>query len=111
MQKRKNSSGSDSYSNFDTKRARHSAELSNSDLLQLLDTSSLFDLNSISVRFDEIAEALLQSFTLVITSYCGGDERETCFKILELEFYLWKVGCHEDPFTHGSEEQILTGQW
>ena len=33
------------------------------------------------------------------------------FAILELEFYLYKTGCHEDPFTHGTEEQRLSGRW
>ncbi|KAF5358658.1 hypothetical protein D9758_007720 [Tetrapyrgos nigripes] len=104
MPKRKNSS--DSNKN-DAKRGKSSPEL---DLQELLDISSLSDLEGISVRFDKIAEALLQTFMLVLTTYRGG-ETDTCFRILELEFYLWKPQCHEDPFTHGSEEQRSSGQW
>jgi hypothetical protein len=28
-----------------------------------------------------------------------------------MEFYLQKAKCHEDPFTHGSEEQKVSGRW
>ncbi|THU86181.1 hypothetical protein K435DRAFT_590386, partial [Dendrothele bispora CBS 962.96] len=79
-------------------------------LLQLLDLTLLSDSDSISRRFNDIADLLLRKFELVVKSY-HENQRETCYKILELEFYLWKTGCHEDPFTHGSEEQRLSGQW
>lgn len=39
------------------------------------------------------------------------DRQEFAFEILELEFYLWKYEIHEDPFTHGSEEQKRSGKW
>ena len=76
-------------------------------LPQLLDFSTLNDISAISDRFDEIGNALLHDHTLVVQ--CG--EMETEFKILELEFYLQKHKCHEDPFTHGSEEQKICGRW
>ena len=33
------------------------------------------------------------------------------YDILEIEFYLLKEGCHEDPYTHGAEEQRSSGRW
>lgn len=33
------------------------------------------------------------------------------YEILEIEFYLFKAGFHEDAFTHGNEEQRIPGQW
>jgi hypothetical protein len=77
------------------------------DLEKLLDLSSLSDGLDISNRFGDIANALLCDFSLSLT--CG--EAATELEILELEFYLQKSGCHEDPFTHGSEEQKRSGRW
>jgi hypothetical protein len=76
-------------------------------LAQLLDFSTLENISAISDRFDQVASDLLHDYILVVG--CGGVETE--FKILELEFYLQKHGCHEDPFTHGSEEQEICGRW
>lgn len=76
-------------------------------LQQLLDLSALNHLSDITERFDQVGRALLHDFHLVIQH---GDV-ETSFKILELEFYLQKAECHEDPFTHGSEEQKVSGRW
>ena len=76
-------------------------------LQELLDFSSLMDASSIAQRFDQVGNALLHDYLLVVR--CGDIETE--FKILELEFYLQKAGCHEDPFTHGSEEQKVSGRW
>jgi hypothetical protein len=78
-------------------------------LAQLLDFSapSLENISAISDRFDQVANDLLHGYILVVR--CGGVETE--FRILELEFYLQKHGCHEDPFTHGSEEQEISGRW
>jgi ATP-dependent exoDNAse (exonuclease V) beta subunit len=77
------------------------------DLLQLLDFSALDKPSDISDRFDRVANALLHNYVLVVR--CGKVETE--FRILELEFYLQKSECHEDPFTHGSEEQKICGRW
>ncbi|EMD40266.1 hypothetical protein CERSUDRAFT_148142 [Gelatoporia subvermispora B] len=62
---------------------------------------------AIHERFDEIATMLLQNFRLVINN----SNIRSQYDILELEFYLRKPDCHEDPFTHCSEEQRCCGQW
>ena len=36
---------------------------------------------------------------------------KTSYELLEIEFYMQYEGIHEDPFTHGSEEQKHSGQW
>jgi hypothetical protein len=76
-------------------------------LQQLLDLSQLSTDAAIARRFDAIAHALLQDFSLVVTR--GGAATE--LEILELECYLHKEGVHEDPFTHESEEGRRGGQW
>lgn len=82
-------------------------------LLQLLDFSSLQNVADIAVRFDQISHALIHDFRLVVGRGHGeGNHKiETEMQILEMEFYLWKEGFHEDPFTHGSEEQKTSGKW
>jgi hypothetical protein len=76
-------------------------------LQELLDFSSLSQESAIVDRFDQVGSALLHDYFLVVRC----EEVETEFRILELEFYLQKANCHEDPFTHGSEEQKLSGRW
>ena len=76
-------------------------------LQQLLDFSHLSDEQCIKARFDVVANALLRDFHLVLRC----ENVETEFQILELEFYLQKAGCHEDPYTHGGEEQKICGRW
>lgn len=78
-----------------------------SNLHALLDFSSLNDESAISNRFDEIARVLIHEYHLVVSH--GGVE--TAFEIQEMEFYLQKGKCHEDPYTHGSEEQKISGRW
>ncbi|EKM60155.1 uncharacterized protein PHACADRAFT_206334 [Phanerochaete carnosa HHB-10118-sp] len=73
----------------------------------LLDLSSLTEHADLSVRFMDIAEILLNGVLLRLTA----NSATTDFEILELEFYLFKSGCHEDPFTHGTEEQRQSGKW
>ena len=75
--------------------------------------TSLAEVNS---RFDAIAQALLHDYRIVVVrnaseSSSNKVERKEEYQILELEFYLWKPGCHGDPFTHGSMEQKKSGQW
>ncbi|KAG6815397.1 hypothetical protein H0H93_009935, partial [Arthromyces matolae] len=72
-----------------------------------LDFSTLTTTSSIEERFSQIGRALLNDFHLVVRS----NDQETVFEILELEAYFRKDGCHEDPFTHGSEEQKICGRW
>jgi hypothetical protein len=76
-------------------------------LPQLLDFTTISALPEISNRFDEIAKALLQEYHIYVS--CNGTVTE--LEILECEFYLLKAGMHEDPFTHGSEEQRQSGRW
>ncbi|KAF9226976.1 hypothetical protein BS17DRAFT_697478, partial [Gyrodon lividus] len=73
----------------------------------LLDFSGLTSAEDIFSRFEEVAQELLCNSTLSIVR----NGTRTDLEILELEFYLQKSGCHEDPFTHGSVEQERTGQW
>lgn len=73
----------------------------------LLDLTSLDSQDSISARFDSLSRALLSEHYLSVVH----DSSQTDYEILELEFYLQKSGCHEDPFTHGSVEQEHSGQW
>jgi hypothetical protein len=58
-------------------------------------------------RFKHIAVTLLHEFHLVVVQH----DKEIEFEILEAEFYLLIDGCHEDPFTHCSEEQKISGNW
>ena len=60
-------------------------------------------------RFKHIAATLLHGFHLVIQH--DEDTKEIEFEILEAEFYLLIGGCYEDPFTHGHEDQKISGQW
>ncbi|KIM61469.1 hypothetical protein SCLCIDRAFT_1215919 [Scleroderma citrinum Foug A] len=72
-----------------------------------LDLSTLSSPEHISARFESIAHELLCTNILSIVH----NSVHTDYEILELEFYLQKAGCHEDPFTHGSREQERSGQW
>jgi hypothetical protein len=90
------------------------------ELKALLDLSTLTDTGHILARFDEIADVLLNQILLRLSVPPESGEADaqassasvvTDFAILELEFYLYKSGCHEDPFTHGTEEQRVSGRW
>ncbi|KAF4601509.1 hypothetical protein EYR40_004805 [Pleurotus pulmonarius] len=78
-------------------------------LYDLLDFTSieLSESSEVATRFDRIAKALLQEYHIELTNE-EGTTRE--YNILELEFYL-KADGHGDPFTHGSEEQKVSGNW
>ncbi|KAH7907525.1 hypothetical protein BJ138DRAFT_1137511 [Hygrophoropsis aurantiaca] len=89
------------------KRKREQGDKLSEKFWQLLDFSTLVSEDEISARFDVVANALLNDFYITIIN--GSTETE--YEILELEFYFQKSGCHEDPFTHGSEEQERSGQW
>jgi len=82
--------------------------LSLAEFAALLDFSSVETEQEIATRFDRLAKALLHEFRLVARR---SDGKETEFQVLEAEFYLQVEGCHEDPFTHGSEEQRVSGKW
>ena len=59
-------------------------------------------------RFQSIANLILCHYELIVGSSSGETRRYT---VLELEFYLWMPGLHEDPYTHGSEGQRRPAQW
>ncbi|KIK66690.1 hypothetical protein GYMLUDRAFT_55396 [Collybiopsis luxurians FD-317 M1] len=71
----------------------------------LLDFS---DQDNIETRANKIAEQIIHSLVLVLKSK---SEIVAVFEVLELEFYLWQVGVHEDPFTHRAVEQAESGKW
>jgi len=77
-------------------------------LREILDFSGVDSEQEISRRFERISTALLHEFRLVVRREQATDVE---FEILEAEFYLQIGGCHEDPFTHGNEEQRVSGRW
>lgn len=85
----------------------YDAQAPETPLISLLDLSALTTRDEISSRFDAIAREVLCNRVLTIVH----NGVYTDYEILELEFYLQKSGCHEDPFTHGSFEQEQSGQW
>ena len=78
------------------------------EFVQMLDFSSVTEEKEIADRMAQISRALLHDIRLVARTASG---RETEFQVLEAEFYLQIEGIHEDPFTHGSEEQKVSGRW
>lgn len=80
---------------------------SQASLSELLDFSALTSQSDIHGRFKELAEAMLCKHSLSLKH--GGKQTE--FDILEIEFYLQKSEYHEDPYTHGTEEQRFSGRW
>ncbi|KAL1944364.1 hypothetical protein VTO73DRAFT_3549 [Trametes versicolor] len=77
------------------------------DLPELLDFSALESQQDISARFELLASELLHNYRLEVTH----EKKIEHLEILELEFYLYKSGSHEDPFTHASAEQSQAGRW
>ncbi|KAF5376185.1 hypothetical protein D9757_009303 [Collybiopsis confluens] len=63
---------------------------------------------NLEARFDEIAEQLFQHLVISVKE---GSATVAVFEILELEFYFWNIGVHEDPFTHRAAEQAHSGNW
>ncbi|KAI0737800.1 hypothetical protein C8Q80DRAFT_305021 [Daedaleopsis nitida] len=77
------------------------------DLAALLDFCDVNGTDSITFRFIQIAYYLLHHHRIEIRTATDTERLE----ILEVEFYLYKAGSHEDPYTHGSVEQGCSGQW
>ena len=75
----------------------------------LLDFSLVDTEEEIAKRLDVISQTLLHGFRLVARHQESAKEVE--FQVMEAEFYLQIDGLHEDPFTHGSEEQKFSGRW
>ena len=84
-----------------------STKLSPVALRELLDFSTVSEEAELNARFKLLASTLLREYRLVVQSRVEKFE----YDILELEIYLYKSGCHEDPFTHRSEEQKESGKW
>lgn len=76
-------------------------------LPELLDFSALTSPDDVHKRFDNLAKTILNDHCIILSH--GGVQTE--FDILEIEFYLQKTGCHEDPYTHGADEQRFSGRW
>jgi len=104
------------------------------DLIKLLDLSAFFPRgqrsgelsndNSGSLRslFKRVSDVLVHDYRIVVWN--AEKEKEATYEVVEGEFYVLaeypKSGtsgnannglAHEDPFTHGSEEQAVCGQW
>lgn len=99
--------GTDSRPNVDPHSIANATRYDSLSLCELLDFSEVTEQSELTNRFQLIASTLLLEHVLVLTSENGTFE----YEILELEFYLYKSGCHEDPFTHASEEQRESGNW
>lgn len=89
-------------------------------LSRLLDLSSTTSPQDTLSRFSAIAKILLHETRLQVTSALphhgeassnSATSVNTEYELLEIEFYLWKAESHEDPFTHGSEDQRRSGRW
>ena len=99
-------------------------------LAKLLDVRSISTHSQMNARFNEIASLLLWECHLILSSTAPSDssvsgsnnerdvvlpdekeEYEAVYELLEVEFYLKKLDCHDDPFTHGAEEQSSSGKW
>ncbi|KAI0737805.1 hypothetical protein C8Q80DRAFT_1358597 [Daedaleopsis nitida] len=76
-------------------------------LPELLDFRELSTADDIALRFKLIASELIHRHRIEIRTASLTEQLE----ILEIEFYLFKAGCHEDPYTHSSVEQRRAGQW
>lgn len=84
------------------------------ELLPLLDLSSpsISSQASIIERFDAISEHLFQrSYLVCCSTKTDGSPKRVLYELLEFEFYLIKVDCHSDPFTHDGVDQRLSGAW
>lgn len=114
-------------SDDEEKRSPKVTKRSNHETGAILRLSRLLSFGDISTsehtlsRFAAIADILLREVHLQVTSSppvatSSSNGRSdiyvtTTYELLEVEFYLWKAGSHEDPFTHGSEEQRHSGRW
>ena len=74
----------------------------------LLDFTEVTTEEEIASRFEEISRTLLHELRIMVRRE---NKQDLELEILEAEFYLQIGGCHEDPFTHGSEEQKISGRW
>ncbi len=85
-----------------------------SELIPLLDLSSpsLSSHASIAQHFDKLAEHLFErSYLVCCSTKSDGSLKSVLYEFLEFEFYMIKLGCHPDPYTHDEAEQRLPGVW
>ncbi|KAG8987854.1 hypothetical protein FRB90_003107 [Tulasnella sp. 427] len=75
-------------------------------LKSLLDLSEVEN-EQLQARFDAIAESLIHHSRLQVIN----GSKTAKYQILEAEFYLRDSVRHWDPFTHGEEEQRVSGRW
>ncbi|KAK0207149.1 hypothetical protein DFS33DRAFT_647506 [Desarmillaria ectypa] len=114
--KRKSAPGLQDPPNPTNKAKDNSDEESLHAFQRLLDFSDVQESTSIRQRFNDIGSALLHDLIIVVQTRLELDREpggfvETKLQIMETEFYFWNSTCHRDPFTHGSQEQKVAGQW
>jgi hypothetical protein len=106
--KRHRSADNEPSGEYPNKSLRRDEVLDSSSLASLLDFSALTSHSDINIQFGQLADTLIYGHHILLKH----DGREHKFDILELECYLHKSGCHEDPFTHGADEQKrYSGRW
>ena len=77
-------------------------ESATNELLYLNDEN--FTENDYQGAFQAIAEKLINSHELVVN-------KEICFRLCEIEFYLYQKTRHQDTFAHRHPEQIHYTNW
>ena len=96
------------------------------ELAQLLSFEELKTPEEIATRFHAIAQELFTNYRIriqpgdknlkqdpVAAAPVGSKEQVqyTELQLMEIEFYLISPGVHEDPYCHGSTEQMYSGHW
>lgn len=96
------------------------------DLAQLLSFEELKTPEEIATRFHVIAQELFTNYRIrihpgdkklkqdpVAAALAGSKEQApyTELQLMEIEFYLISPNVHEDPYCHGSAEQMVSGRW
>lgn len=87
--------------------ASSASPFASEDLMDLLDFTHLESQTAIEERFRHVASTLLQEYCIEVRT----KESTERLEFLEIEFYLYASGSHEDPFTHASAEQSQSGRW
>ncbi|PPQ65733.1 hypothetical protein CVT24_011766 [Panaeolus cyanescens] len=101
--------GSESTTSLNGASSSAAPEMTVEEFQNLLDLSSLQTEEEVNERLERISKALLYNFRMAVRR--EGQAEDVEFDIVEAEFYLQIGQIHEDPFTHGSEEQRFSGRW
>ncbi|PVF95132.1 hypothetical protein CPB86DRAFT_764509 [Serendipita vermifera] len=104
----------DGYTTGEITNEMSTMELSEEDKIEnLLNLSSLQSQDEIKARFEKVATALFSQYRLRVSRSKGNPQilEHTDLQIMEMEFYLISPDVHEDPFCHGSMEQVRSGCW